>query len=357
MVLRPNLLSVYKNASEARLHKQIDLSDLTAVTFLKDPKGRRHNVFGLFSPSRNFYLQANDESDARSWVELIKIEARIDEVEQEMMLGSPFAMEPAEGIVRLRGGDQEQWDHERLGSSSPEPSESPARRLTTKDGVSIPALRRPSAYDQDYSGDDLGLSSDFSDTGLPQGSVNAPLNSRSSFQARKLSDAKQAQRSSPATLVHGTRRGTGENGSQSSIFQMEQDEERVIWHGDLLCLKSKGGVRQWKKYWVVLRPKNLAFYKSKDVNLNTSQDRDQSFSDNTSQEYAAHLIIPLSNIMSAVEIDPVSKSKLYCMQVIAEEKNYRLCASSEDALAKWLGALKSQLAKKEAISKRHLMKP
>lgn len=269
MVLRPNLLSVYKNASEARLHKQIDLSDLTAVTFLKDPKGRRHNIFGLFSPPRNFYLQANDESDARSWVELIKREARIDEVEQEMMLGSPLAMDSAEGIVRLRGDNQEQWDHERLGSSSPELSESPARRLTTKDGVSIPRLRRPSAYDQDYSGDDFGLSSNFSDTSLPQGSVNAPSNSRPSLQTRKLSDTKQTQRSTSASLVHGTRPGTGGNGSQSSIFPMDQDEERVIWHGYLLCLKSKGGVRQWKKHWVVLRPKKLAFYESKEVSMRT----------------------------------------------------------------------------------------
>lgn len=267
MVLRPNLLSVYKNASEARLHKQIVLSDLTAVTYLKDPKGRRDNVFALFSPPRNFYLQADDESDARSWVELIKREARIDEVEHEMMLGSPLAMEAAEGIGSLRRDDQEQWDHERLGSSSPEPSESPTRRLTTKDGVSIPGLRRPSAYDQDYSGDDLGLSSDFSDTGLPQGSVDASLNSRSSIQARKLSDAKKAQRSTSATLFQGKRPGTGGNSSQLSIFPLEQDEERVIWHGYLLCLKSKGGVRQWKKHWVVLRPKNLAFYKSKEVHM------------------------------------------------------------------------------------------
>lgn len=267
MVLRPNLLSVYKNASEARLHKQIVLSDLTAVTYLKDPKGRRDNVFALFSPPRNFYLQADDESDARSWVELIKREARIDEVEHEMILGSPLAMEAAEGIGSLRRDDQEQWDHERLGSSSPEPSESPTRRLTTKDGVSIPGLRRPSAYDQDYSGDDLGLSSDFSDTGLPQGSVDASLNSRSSIQARKLSDAKKAQRSTSATLFQGKRPGTGGDSSQLSIFPLEQDEERVIWHGYLLCLKSKGGVRQWKKHWVVLRPKNLAFYKSKEVHM------------------------------------------------------------------------------------------
>lgn len=65
------------------------------------------------------------------------------------------------------------------------------------------------------------------------------------------------------------------------------------------------------------------------------------------QEYAASLIIPLSNIINAVEIDPISRSKAHCMQVIAEEKSYRFCASSEDALAEWLGALKSQLTKRK----------
>lgn len=65
------------------------------------------------------------------------------------------------------------------------------------------------------------------------------------------------------------------------------------------------------------------------------------------QEYAANLIIPLSNVINAVEIDPISRSKAHCMQIIAEEKSYRFCASSEDALAEWLGALKSQLAKRK----------
>lgn len=65
------------------------------------------------------------------------------------------------------------------------------------------------------------------------------------------------------------------------------------------------------------------------------------------EEYAANLIIPLSNIINAVEIDPISRSKAHCMQVIAEEKSYRFCASSEDALAEWLGALKSQLTKRK----------
>ena len=61
----------------------------------------------------------------------------------------------------------------------------------------------------------------------------------------------------------------------------------------------------------------------------------------------------MSSIINAVEIDPISRSKTHCMQIIAEDRSYRFCAIDEDALAKWLGALKSQLArKKEAERKR-----
>ena len=87
-------------------------------------------------------------------------------------------------------------------------------------------------------------------------------------------------------------------------------------------------MKQWKKLWVVLRPKNLAFYKSE-------------------REYAAVLILPLSTCVDAVEIDPISRSKKYCMQIITEEKGYRFCAESEDGLARWLGAVKMQLSRRK----------
>ena len=221
-------------------------------------------MFGLFSPSRNFHLQAKDEKDARSWVELIGREARIDEVEQEMLLGSPMAMEAGAGKIAYRGEENERWDQERIGSSSPEPHEISSQRSTTRDGVSIPGLRRRSTYDMDYSGDDLGPSSDFSDTALPQSLTNTP-NSKTSFHRRLPSESKSNQKPRSATPSQLTRPGTAGNGSQLSIFQMDRDDERVVWHGYLLCLRSKGGVRQWKKHWVVLRPKNLAFYKSEEV--------------------------------------------------------------------------------------------
>jgi hypothetical protein len=113
-----------------------------------------------------------------------------------------------------------------------------------------------------------------------------------------------------------------------SVLNTELDPERVIWQGHLLYLKTKGGVRQWKDLWAVIRPRNIAFYKN-------------------DSEYSCLLIIPLSSVINAVEIDPVSRTKRHCLQVITEEKSYRFCARSEDVLDKSLGALKSLLAKRK----------
>lgn len=233
-------------------------------------------MFGLFSPSRNFHLQAKDEADAKSWVELIKLEARIDEKEQEMLAKSPIGG----GMRAGRGSNQEDgriWEDEHLGSSSPEPLEVPFRWSTTRDGVSIPGLRRPSAYDQDYSGDDIGPYSD-SDAAVPQNNSTPVLGPKSHRKQQSLSK-------SDPNLVQGNltqpgRPGTAQTGSQSNVITTDQDDVRVIRHGYLLSLKSKGGVRQWKRHWVVLRPKNIAFYKTEDVSLDSSEHPCLTCSDN-----------------------------------------------------------------------------
>ncbi|KAF6222264.1 hypothetical protein HO133_001350 [Letharia lupina] len=314
LVLRPNLLSLYKSPTEERLLKQIRLNDLNTVGYLKDPKGRRQHLFGLFSPERSYHFQGRSDADAKAWVELIKREAPQLDEDEPVDLGSPTAHD---------SHPDRHSGYERWGSSSPEPLEVPGRRSTTRDGIRIPGIRRLSAHELDYSGDELAHYSDFSDT-PPQScaqSSSGPFAKRNERGVPKSSNAPYSTPMQPPA--------TARNVSESSGFHADQqDDERVIWHGYLLCLKTKGGVRQWKRLWVVLRPKNLAFYKN-------------------DEEYAANLIIPLSGIINAVEIDPISRSKAHCMQVIAEEKSYRFCASSEDALAEWLGALKSQLTKRK----------
>jgi len=97
-------------------------------------------------------------------------------------------------------------------------------------------------------------------------------------------------------------------------------------------LKSKGGVKKWKPVWAVLRPKSLAIYPNE-------------------QEYAPILIVQFPSIVNAVEIDSPSKSRKrqFCMQIITEERSWRFCALDEDDLTRWLGALKSLLAKRRVV--------
>ncbi|KAF2189048.1 PH domain-like protein [Zopfia rhizophila CBS 207.26] len=297
LVLRPNLLSIYKDKDETKLRHQINLSEVTAVARQKDPKKKMDHVFGLFSPSRNYHLGAPNEKDAQEWVELIRSEARIDEEEEEMILMSPSGNKNTfTGFDRLA-------KREHLGSSSSEAEPRPSSSVAPE---AMHSARRPS-HTVNYSGNEYGSFSDFSDTG---GGAQPP------FQDSSISLPRPSQQNG--------------NVSQVSNIGATPDNERVIYHGWLYVLKSKRGVRQWKKLWVVLRPKTLGLYKNE-------------------EEYSANLIIPFSSIINAVEIDPVSKSKQYCMQIISEEKNFRFCAPDENSLAKWLGAFKSLLVKRKEV--------
>ena len=190
---------------------------------------------------------------------------------------------------------------ELIGSSSSE-VERPTSSIAPEN---MHSARRPS-HTMNYSGNEHGSFSDFSDTGGPV---------QAKFQGSAISLPPPQE---------------GQNLSQQSNIGTVPGNERVIYHGWLYVLKSKGGVRQWKKVWVVLRPKALGIYKNE-------------------EEYSANMIIPFANIIDAVDIDPPSKSKQHCFQVISEDKNFRFSATDENTLSKWLGAFKSlQVKRKEA---------
>jgi hypothetical protein len=212
-----------------------------------------------------------------------------------------------------RKRDERVAQEERLASSSPEPGD-PLPQLPKPKAGTTNQQRRPS-HTIEYSGNELGSHSDISDVD-PHPAQDVSTNPVSE-------KAPAARPADPGRSMLGNR-----NVSQMSVVNMEQDAERVVWQGYLLYLRSKGGVRQWKDLWAVLRPKNLALYKD-------------------DGEYSPRLIIPLSSVINAVEIDPVSRTKTYCMQIITDEKSYRFCAHSEESLDKSLGAFKSLLAKRK----------
>ncbi|EHL00478.1 hypothetical protein M7I_3562 [Glarea lozoyensis 74030] len=193
------------------------------VAKLKDPKHKRVNVFGLFSPSRNYHLEAASKKDTEEWVGLIRREARIEEEEEEMMLASPTGVISGSyaGFERAfhKHTEQRRLHEERVGSSSPEPMDPPIR-LSKKNGPVFAPGRRMS-HTIDYSGTDIASHSDLSDT-----EVSRP------FQPTEPLAVKPPPR--PDFAVR--------NSSQISGFNPDLDPERVIWQGHLLYLKSKGGV-------------------------------------------------------------------------------------------------------------------
>jgi len=222
----------------------------------------------------------------------------------------------------------------------------PKRRDKT---ATTTSARRPSQIE--YSGaEGYGSYSDFSDSLGP----TAPLSAMSALslshtESRPPTAPAPQQHTSPTTAqihsVYGPvpQRTTGQrNPSQVSTHvtspdtapkqTIPEDKERVVYHNWILLLRPKRGVRQWKKVWMVVRPRALALYKNEN-------------------EYRPLLILPFDSIIDTVEIDPISRSKKYCLQVISEERNYRFCALDEECLNRWLGAFKSVLSRRRTASK------
>lgn len=211
-------------------------------------------------------------------------------------------------------------DRDRVLSSSPEPMERPVSKSVQSIG------RQPSHHDYSgLSGNELASQSDMSDVegsrahGASIDSFNVPSTSASASQLD--SGAKDRPTLGPR------------NASQLSGLNLERDPDRVVWQGWLWFLKGKRGVKQWKNCWAVLRPRNLILYKDE-------------------SEYTASFILALSTVVNVVDIDPISRTKQHCLQVITDEKGYRFCAHDEETLVRCLGAFKSLLSKRKDLEAR-----
>lgn len=298
-MLRPNVLSIYKSEKEDKLRHKVYLSDLTAIASLKYPKHKRENVFGLFSPSKNFHFQAPNAINAEEWIEVIRREARIEE-EEEMFL-------PASAVRR-----------QSYASAGPLPvligSRIDGIMSSSPEAGNNLLSHRPMLI-ADYSGlsgNEVASHSDLSDIEGQR------------YQGASIESL---------TVQHPRPEFGNRNGSQTSGINVDMDPDRIIWQGWLWFLRSRRGVKQWKNMWAVLRPRNLILYKDE-------------------SEYTAQFIIPLSSILNVVDIDPASKSKVHCLQVITDEKSYKFCASGEEPLVQCLGAFKSLLAKRRELEAR-----
>lgn len=246
-----------------------------------------------------------------------------------MFLASPAVRQPSFFFAGSPTGQDSSADPaqravvaiDRFASSSPEPLEPPPRTFGRSGG------RRPSMLESSgMSGTELASHSDFSDCDIQR-------HHGASFES--LTFQSPPMISSPAnnnaTATPGGAPNANANASQvSGINNLEQDPDRVIWQGWMWFLRSKGGVRQWKKSWAVLRPRNFKLHKDE-------------------TESSVLFIAYLSSIVNVVDIDPMSRTKKHCLQIITDEKSYKFCAQGEEELVQCLGAFKSLLAKRREL--------
>lgn len=259
---------------------------------VRSPRSNRQHVFGIFTPSKNYRFQTSSERDAEDWIERIRSETRIDEDDEAFLAFTGTSV-----------NDKHQPD-----DTSEHSDVDPIRPIRRESGkmASSPSRR---FFSPGYSTHDATSYSEWSDG--PVSTSPAKLGgSTPSF--HDISSFKPIEQ--PTTHLPPMNR--------SLDFGIPRNPEKVICHGYLQGLRIEAGVRQWKRLWTVLRPKSLAFYKD-------------------DQEYSAVKIIPMAQVIDAAEIDPVSRSKNFCFQIIVEEKSYRLCAPDEESFARWLGCLKS----------------
>lgn len=315
LVLRPNLLSIYKDAEATELRGSITLSEITATARVR--KTHTQNVFGVFSQSKNYHFQGQSDTDTVDWVSRIRMEARVDE-NNEMFLTSP--------LQRLQKGKDKEYGRRQAYETSADESDQPSSPEVPQWSIKgqkrlsqLPIKPRQPSQLHEYSGNEAMTSgSDFSDSFTAAPSFLKSKGLTSSHAAAPLASSL-----------------TNRNISQTSGFEksLKSSPERILRQGYLNCLKTTraGNIKQWKRLWVVLRPISITFYKD-------------------DQEYSAIKIMPMSLVITASDLDPLSRSKKFCWQIITEDKTYRFACEDEESLAKWVGAVKSVVAKRmEAV--------
>ncbi|KAF9122924.1 hypothetical protein BGW39_009401 [Mortierella sp. 14UC] len=120
------------------------------------------------------------------------------------------------------------------------------------------------------------------------------------------------------TVLEAGRVAAAANAPGSGLVTGEQLDSKVVRQGYLLKLGNT--YKTWRKKWFVLRGDKLTYYKN-------------------TKEYQPLGIIPLSNIIDALQTDPVSKHKQYCLRIVTAKRSFVCCAPDEDTLLLWLDAI------------------
>lgn len=330
------------------------------------------NHFAFFTPSKNYHLRAETTRDAEKWVENLKetLESAsqqvlsssfkrlstLDEVAKDfggsfnppplnrhsITMGPPLASKqgaqyqqhfPKRHSVSVTGSTsllsivKQQQQQQQPGEANPlNKLVSPVApaKASMDGGTSLSkslessgTSRASYATNSLFSGREEGQSSYPSDHGSPTAFSSNIIDDSVKKQGLSQSNvpaAAPAPASAPAPAP-------APPATHARHKTEADDPEQVLESGHLLRLKKRS--KRWTDQYVVLSSSCLAFYKSE------------------RQTKTPVKLIPIENLIDVVEMDAMSRSKQFCMQVITPEKRMRFCAPGEEDLIRWLAAIKA----------------
>ncbi|KAH3686284.1 hypothetical protein WICPIJ_002733 [Wickerhamomyces pijperi] len=355
-VLRSNQIAYYKDSKEHKASKVIDIKDVLSIAVIPD-NHRFH--FIIVTNKRIYHLKCSEEQDFHMWIELLNqvyteynkkfesqsiADSRISESQLEKLYQedqdddfeytqpvnindidfSNFHLSGTEdNFTSGQGSDTNTTMHNASSTSLP---------LHTNTAVTVPehthnvAAHIPSPIQEEID-TETAQETPATKTRKPTDSSliiqTQNSNSNSTNHNATLYDSIPSTSSPLATEQRPTLPQRPAVTYYSSFSSSQP--ERTITSGSLYRLKKR--YNQWRKYYVVLTNHAMYFYKSH---------KDH-------QQGKIHKEIKLQDMIDVVELDALSKSKVYCMLIITPWKRIRFCAEDEDALVSWLVYLKTVL--------------
>jgi hypothetical protein len=354
-VLRDSQLTYYKDDKEYKPKDIISTSDIMAVAMLTNDNKPNH--FAFFTPSKNYHLRADTTKEAESWVEKLKV--ALDCASQKALSSSfirlnvldsvaendtsnrnsvhamptmfrasqTFNTIPNKPMINLAKRHSINGPVGSLNSNIPRPSPQVIRPWFDGNNNSVDSNTTSLHTGSLFSGKDAAPSSCASDYGsliikkqhdfnlqqrqpLPQLPQQQSINDEDDDDDEDDSFIQESIDNTINTF----------NNADTNISNPPKQVQTILETGFLLRFKRR--YKQWRNQYVVLTNSKIEFYKNE-------------------RSKTPLKVIPIEDLIDVVELDAISKTKQFCMQLITPEKRIKFCASSEDELIRWLAAIKA----------------
>lgn len=315
-VLRFSHLAYYKSSAEYKLLRLLDMHEVHAVTTCS--LKRHEHTFGIVTPNRTFYLQAEKEADMLDWVQALN---DVRQALQSTASVNSVPTTPAAETLPISIPHPPTTPRARAGSSSHSPlTPSPPARLHMQNVTS-------------------------SDSDEP----------------------------SPTAAHSASAAGS----KAAALAQAAQDPTKPVLSGYLMKCSQKR--RNWRKRWFTLTGEKLVYTASHMVrDAVGAPSTVEMLTGLPRQDTRPHRVIQLTQIVDALEVDvpfpgvkhtphsppPASmpsgpsvhglpqedgEGSVHTFKVITPKRTLLLCAPSEEEEINWLSAIRALIARRSGL--------